>query len=189
MSNLSIFMEIGFNKSSMRSIGKRCGMSAAGIYRHCIDKEDLFNQIVSPSVDRINAWLDEHVSHYVDAVNNEKNIQWRDSEIDMMREVIYPNMEEYHLLFAKSQGSKYENFLHDLTKLQQEQLLRYLPMLRKQGYNVCDIDPKELHLLLSAYKTALFEPVIHNYSLEEALHCLKTVEAFFLPGWKHLFGF
>ena len=183
------FMEMGFDKSSMRSIAERCGMTAAGIYRHCVDKADLFDQIVAPAVDRINAWLDAHVARYVDAVHHEERIQWRDSEIDMMREIIYPNMEEYHLLLAKSRGSKYEHFLHDLTEGQQAQLLQYMPMLKAQGYAVRDITPKELHLLLSAYTTALFEPVIHNYSVEEALRCLTTVEAFFVPGWKLLFGF
>ena len=183
------FMEMGFDKSSMRNIAERCGMTAAGIYRHCVDKADLFDQIVAPAVDRINAWLDAHVARYVDAVHHEERIQWRDSEIDMMREIIYPNMEEYHLLLAKSRGSKYEHFLHDLTEGQQAQLLQYMPMLKAQGYAVKDITPKELHLLLSAYTTALFEPVIHNYSVEEALRCLTTVEAFFVPGWKQLFGF
>ena len=146
------FMEFGFEKASMRSIADRCGMTAAGIYRHCTDKEDLFAQMVSPAVERINAWIDAHVVRYVDAVNQEEPMQWRDSEIDMMREVVYPNMEEYHLLLAKSQGS-------------------------------------QLHLLLSAYTTAMFEPVVHLYTMEEALHSLKTVEAFFLPGWKQLMGF
>lgn len=183
------FMEMGFDKSSMRSIAERCGMTAAGIYRHCVDKADLFDQIVAPAVDRINAWLDAHVARYVDAVHHEERIQWRDSEIDMMREIIYPNMEEYHLLLAKSRGSKYEHFLHDLTEGQQAQLLQYMPMLKAQGYAVRDITPKELHLLLSAYTTALFEPVIHNYSVKEALRCLTTVEAFFVPGWKQLLGF
>ena len=183
------FMEFGFDKASMRSIADRCGMTAAGIYRHCTDKEDLFAQMVSPAVERINAWIDAHVVRYVDAVNQEEPMQWRDSEIDMMREVVYPNMEEYHLLLAKSQGSQYENFLHDLTERHQNQLLRYMPMLRNQGYPAWDIDPKELHLLLSAYTTTMFEPVVHRYTMEEALHSLKTVEAFFLPGWKQLMGF
>ena len=183
------FMEHGFDKASMRSIAERCGMTAAGIYRHCIDKEELFDQIVSPAVERINKWIDAHVARYVDAVNQEEHMQWRDSEIDMMREVVYPNMEEYHLLLAKSKGSKYENFLHDLTEQSQNRLLSYIPILKSQGYAVWDIEPKELHLLLSAYTTAMFEPVVHNYSMEEALRCLKTVEAFFLPGWKQLMGF
>ena len=49
--------------------------------------------------------------------------------------------------------------------------------------------PADLHLLFSAYVTALFEPVIHRYPPNEAARCLETVEAFFLPGWKSLFGF
>lgn len=183
------FMEVGFDRASMRSIAERCGMTAAGIYRHCRDKEDLFDQIVSPAAERINEWIDAHVARYIDAVNQDERMQWRDSEIDMMRELVYPNMEEYHLLLAKSQGSKYENFLHDLTERHQEQLLGYMPMLKAQGYAVWNIEPEELHLLLSAYITAIFEPVVHNYTMEDALRCLKTVEAFFLPGWKQLMGF
>jgi AcrR family transcriptional regulator len=183
------FMEVGFDRASMRSIADRCGMTAAGIYRHCRDKEDLFDQIVSPAVERINEWIDAHVARYLDAVNQDERMQWGDSEIDMMREVVYPNMEEYHLLLAKSQGSKHENFLHDLTQRHQNQLLSYMSMLKAQGYTVWNIEPEELHLLLSAYITAMFEPVVHNYTMEDALRYLNTVEAFFLPGWKQLMGF
>ena len=114
---------------------------------------------------------------------------WRDSWIDMMREAVYPHMEDYSLLVAKSRGTKYENFLHDLTENGQSQFLSYFPLLRELGYPVWDINPAELHLLLSAYSTALFEPVIHSYPMEDAIRCLDTVEAFFLPGWKKIMGF
>lgn len=45
-----------------------------------------------------------------------------------------------------------------------------------------------MHILMSAYTTALFEPVIHGYSEEEAYKCLETVQAFFLPSWQRLMG-
>lgn len=183
------FMEAGFEKASMRSIGQRCGLSAAAIYRHCRDKEDLFEQLAAPAVERIRIWLEAHIGRYIDAAESSDEILWNDSEIDMMREIIYPNMEEYQLLLTRSQGTRYENFLHDLTEISQDKILAYLPMLSAKGLKVWKIDRKELHLLLSAYTTALFEPVIHNYSLEEANRCLETVEAFFLPGWKQLLGF
>ena len=165
------------------------GLTAAGLYRHCRDKEDLFDQLVSPAVERLNTWLREHVERYVKSVKSRREPRWRDSWIDMMREVVYPHMEDYILLVARSQGTKYENFLHDLTEAGQEQFLSYFPLLRELGYPVWDVKPTELHLLLSAYSTALFEPVIHGYPMEEALRCLDTVEAFFLPGWKKLMGF
>ena len=183
------FMEYGFENASMRRIGSRAGMTAAGLYRHCRDKADLFQELVSPSVKKIDAWLDAHISRSIASMEANEIDLWKDSEIDMMRDLIYPNMEEYRLLLTKAQGTVYENYLHDLTERHQEKLIAFLPMLKERGFIPRTIDAKELHLLLSAYTTAIFEPVVHDYTEEEAYRCLETVEAFFLPGWKQLFGF
>ena len=183
------FLEYGFEKASMRRVGQRCGFTAAGLYRHCRDKADLFDQLVSPAVERLHAWMDTHLTKYLTAVQEQGNLQWQDSWIDMMREIVYTNMDDYHLLLTCASGTKYGSFLHDLTQTAQEQTLQYLPILREMGLAVRAISPMELHLLYSAYVTALFEPVIHRYTLDESMRCLETVEAFFLPGWKALFGF
>ena len=183
------FMAYGFEKASMRRVGERCGLTAAGLYRHCRDKEDLFDQLVAPAIERLRSWMDTHLTKYLTTVRDEGNLKWQDSWIDMMREVVYPHVEDYRLLLTCASGTKYENFLHDLTQTAQEQTLQYLPILRQKGLSIREISPAALHLLFSAYVTALFEPVIHRYSLDEAMRCLETVEAFFLPGWKTLFGF
>ncbi len=115
-------------------------------------------------------------------------VVWQDSFIDMMREVVYPDMEGFHLLIAKSKGSRYENYLNDMTQMTQDKFLAYLEELRKAGINAPDIPAPQLHLLLTAYLTALFEPVIHFYPLAEANEALKTLEKFFLPGWKKMMG-
>ena len=183
------FLEYGFEKASMRRVGERCGLTAAGLYRHCRDKEDLFDQLAAPAIERLKSWMDIHLAKYLDAVREQEDLQWQDSWVDMMREVVYPDAEDYHLILTCSSGTRYENFLHDLTQAAQEKTLAYLPALREKGAAIREISPVELHLLFSAYVTALFEPVIHSYSPDEALRCLETVEAFFLPGWKTLFGF
>ena len=183
------FMEFGFEKASMRRVGERCGLTAAGLYRHCRDKEDLFDQLVAPAIERLKSWMDTHLTKYLTTVRDEGNLKWQDSWIDMMREEVYPHVDDYHLLLTCSSGTKYESFLHDLTQTAQERTLQYLPILRQKGLAIREISPMELHLLFSAYVTALFEPVIHRYSLDEAMRCLETIEAFFLPGWKTLFGF
>ncbi len=183
------FMEFGFEKASMRRVGERCCLTAAGLYRHCRDKEDLFDQLVAPAIERLQSWMDTHLTKYLTTVRDEGNLKWQDSWIDMMREVVYPHVEDYHLLLTCSSGTKYESFLHDLTQTAQDQTLLYLPILRQRGLAIRDISPLEMHLLFSAYVTALFEPVIHRYSPDESMRCLETIEAFFLPGWKALFGF
>lgn len=182
------FLEMGYENASMRSIGERCQMTAAGIYRHCKDKADLFDQLVSPAVENLETWAQAHMMRYEEPVKKGRKLVWQDSHIDMMRELVYPDMEDYHLLVAKSKGSKYENFLHDLTEATQNKLLAYLGELRDAGYKVPEISAPQIHLLLTAYVTALFEPVVHNYSREEASEALDTLEKFFLPGWKQLIG-
>ena len=182
------FLEMGYEKASMRSIGDRCGMTAAAIYRHCTDKEDLFCQLVSPAEEKLMSWAYAHMQRYEEPVKKRRKMIWKDSFIDMMREVIYPDMEDYHLLVARSKGSKYENFLHDMTEMAQNKFLEYLDELRASGIDAPEITAQQLHLLLTAYLTALFEPVVHNYPREEADEALVTLEKFFLPGWKKLMG-
>ncbi len=182
------FMEYCYQKASMRRIGDRCEMSAAGLYRHCKDKEDLFSMLVTPSIDKIHEWTKAHIERNTSSMEDNRVDIWKDSQIDMMRELIYPNMEEYRLLLCKAQGSKYENYLHELTEDCQKKMLEYIPVLKAHGYAQKTITESELHLLLSAYITAMFEPVIHDYPKEEAFRCLDIVEEFFLPGWKQLFG-
>ena len=168
------FMEYGYENASMRRIGQRCDMTAAGLYRHCKDKAGLFGELVSPSIEKIDAWLEAHITRSMQTMESDTIDLWKDSEIDMMRDLIYPNMEEYRLL---------------LTKARQEKMLSFLPLLQEKGYVPHMIDAKEMHLLLSAYTTALFEPVIHGYTEEEAYRCSEMLEEFFLPGWKQLLGF
>ena len=182
------FLEMGYEKASMRRIGERCGMTAAGIYRHCRDKSDLFEILVLPAVERLKNWSDLHAARYDELLKQKKKSVWMDSNIDMMRELVYPNMDDYYLLIVKSQGTKYESFLHDMTEKSQLKMLEYLGKLRENGKKLPEIKPQELHLLLTAYITALFEPVIHRYPYEEAIRALDTLEHFFLPGWKQLIG-
>ncbi|MCR4850157.1 MAG: TetR/AcrR family transcriptional regulator [Lachnospiraceae bacterium] len=182
------FLKMGFEKASMRSIADRCGMTAAGIYRHCKDKEDLFYQLVSPAEERLMDWASAHMRRYEEPIRKTRKVVWQDSFIDMMREVVYPDMEDFHLLIARSKGSKYENYLHDMTQMAQDKFMEYLDEMRSSGISVPDIPKEQLHLLLTAYLTALFEPVVHNYPQEEANEALATLEKFFLPGWKKMMG-
>ncbi len=180
------FLEYGFENASMRRIGEKAGMSAAALYRHCKDKEDLFEQTVSPAVQKIDDWMKAHISRCTESENQDL---FEDSWIDLMRDVIYPDMDEYRLLLTKAQGTRYENFLHDFTEQHQRMMMEFLPLIRERGNDVREISERELHILMSAYSAAMFEPVVHGYSKQEAFRCLETLEAFFLSGWKQLLGF
>ena len=183
------FLEKGFQEASTRSIASRAGMTSGGLYRHFKDKEDMFAALVDPAIAELRKWMDAHITRgYGGAMSGDYGQMWQDSEIDMVREVVYPNIDAFRLILCCSQGTAYENFVHDLVIEHQTIMMDVFGMLRDQGLPVRDISEEELHILMSAYTTALFEPVMHNYPLDKAMHHLKTIEAFFLPGWHDLMG-
>lgn len=47
------FFEKGFEKTSMRHISKKCGLTASGLYRHFSCKEDMFDAFMVPLVTKI----------------------------------------------------------------------------------------------------------------------------------------
>ena len=182
------FSEFGYDKASMRRIGQRCGLTAAALYRHFDSKEAMFEALVEPAVTDMKKWLEAHAAADIKGGADPEMI-WNSVEVDMMRELIYPRMDEFSMIINKAKGSKYEDFLNELVTDHQERLMPHLRMLRDAGYKVRDISEDELHMLITAYCSALFEPVAHGYSLENALKYLSTVEEFFMPGWKNLMGF
>ena len=124
------FAEYGYEKASMRRIGKRCGLTAAALYRHFDSKEAMFDALVKPAIEDLKEWINEHVSRseniikactgFPDSIATKKI--WNSTEINMMRELIYPRMDEYAMLINKSHGSKYENFLDDFVEFQQNMM-------------------------------------------------------------------
>ena len=185
------FLESGFEKASIRSIGKRAGMTSAGLYRHCIDKEDLFCQILEPLMTEMHKCLHLHKkksdnaletgSGHVEAFDN--------GSITIFHKLSVKYRDEMKLLLCRAGGTRYEDFLHDLVKTQEEEMFQALAALKEQGYAVKEVSEKEMHMLLSAYMTAIMEPVIHDYTEEETEICLSTVLDFFMPGWMKIMGF
>ena len=185
------FLEKGFKAASIRSIGARAGMTSAGLYRHYADKEAMFDAMVEPLVEEIKAWTGRHTEgkqRLVEAQAKKSDI-FGESFVDMVREVILPRRDEFRLLMTCSAGTKYENFIHEYALENQKQLLEAIRYFRKKGYPASDIDEEELHMLLSAYLTACFEPIVHDCDEAMIDRYLSTIQEFFMPGWLKIMGF
>lgn len=185
------FLEKGFKAASIRSIGARAGMTSAGLYRHYADKEAMFDAMVEPLVEEIKAWTGRHTEgkqRLVEAQAKKSDI-FGESFVDMVREVILPRKDEFRLLMTCSAGTKYENFIHEYALENQKQLLEAIRYFREKGYPASDIDEEELHMLLSAYLTACFEPIVHDCDEAMIDRYLSTIQEFFMPGWLKIMGF
>lgn len=185
------FLEKGFEQASMRNIAAKIGMSAAGLYRHFADKEDLFAALVEPAVTACNEFYQTHkAKDYAFLAQNDLESMWEsEADLRLILDIVYPDFETFKLLICCSEGTRYSTFLHDLVMLEQEETLAFIEAARKRGVAVKNVRPEEIHLLMSAYITALFEVVVHDFPLEDARHYLETFHAFFVPGWRAILGF
>lgn len=186
------FLEKGFEAASVRSIAARAGMSAAGLYRHYANKEAMFEDLVQPLIQEMEEWVCHHKEKAYARMqqgDEGKHELFGESMIDLIRDVVYPQREIFQVLLCGASGSRYENFMHDYVDAQQQDMITAFSYMKEHGYAMEEISQEELHMLLSAYTTAIFEPILHNYSEEQMNHCLDTVNRFFMPGWKEIMGF
>ena len=184
------FLEKGFKDASIRSIGARAGMTSAGLYRHYTDKEAMFNEMVEPLIEDIKEWTGKHTNKKYSLLNEEvpDDELFGETFVDMVREVILPRRDEFILLMSRSAGTKYEHFIHDYVEENQKEFLDAIKHLKEKGYQTRDLDEEELHMLLSAYLTACFEPIIHDYDDSKVIKYLNIVQEFFMPGWLRIMG-
>lgn len=183
-------LEKGFEKASMRSIAQKAGMTSAGLYRHFQDKEEMFASLVEPAISQLQEYLARHEEEeYHRLRKGDMDSIWTDDiETCPFRDVIYPNFRAFKLILCRSAGTRYERFVEGIVMLEEETTLRFLDSVRSQGLPTCDVRRKELHLLITAYITALTESVAHDFTLEETLHYIKTHQAFFKPGFRNVLG-
>ena len=184
------FLEKGFKDASVRSIGARAGMTSAGLYRHYADKEAMFDAMVEPLIESIKEWTVNHTNKKYTLLEGgvPDDELFGENFVDMVKDVILPQRDEFILLVSRSSGTRYEHFIHDYVEENQKEFLDAIRYLQEKGYSTISIDEEELHMLLSAYLTACFEPVIHDYDDEKVLKYLNTVQEFFMPGWLKIMG-
>ncbi len=184
------FLTYGFTDASMRHIAEEAGMSASGLYKHFASKEEMFSALVEPAYQGLLALFRQEAGDQEQVIGTGDVSIWETGQ-DAKRAVayIYDHLDAFRLIVCKSQGTKYENTLHDLAVLEEELTLSFMEVLKKQGVKLNDFSEKELHLLTTSNVNAVFQTVEHDFTRDEAMHYADTLDRFFSKGWKEFFGY
>lgn len=184
------FLEYGFKDASMRRIASAAGMSVSGLYKHFASKEDIFLTLVEPACEGLLALLRQEVidqEHYIGTGDLSCWETGHDAKLAIS--YIYDHLDAFRLIICKSQGTKYEGFLHDLAVLEEQTTLAFMKFLKNQRVKINDFSEKELHLLTTANVNAVFQTVEHDFTREEAMHYADTLDHFFSKAWREFFGY
>lgn len=184
------FLTYGFADASMRRIASEAGMSASGLYKHFASKEEMFSALIDPVYQGfLSAFRREADSQEQSAKAGDLSMMESGGDARLAITYIYDNLDVFRLIVCKSQGTKYENFLHELAVVEGEVTLSFMEMLKQQGVKLNDFNEKEFHLLSTANINAVFECVKHDFTREEAMHYADTLDRFFAKAWQQFFGY
>ena len=185
------FLEYGYEKASMRRIAGAVGITAAALYRHFKDKEDMFSALVEPTVTEFQQTYEEmQNTAFAQLPKVGINEIWKDygGDAKIFMQFIYAHFNVFKLIVCRSHGTRYDSFLHDVAVMEEKTTQMFIDRCKELGTNINSVSEKELHLLVTANVTAVFEAVIHDFSEAEAMHYADTIDVFFSAGWKRLFG-
>ena len=185
------FLICGYAEASMRRIASAAGMSAAGLYKHFPSKEEMFSALVEPTYQGLMALYRQEETAEREAL--EAGIvteKWQSGgEARLAMTYIYEHLDAFRLLICKSQGTRYESFLHDLAVEEEKTTMAMMELLKAQGHPINDVNPCQFHLLVTANVNAVFQAVQHDFTREEALNYADTLDRFFAKGWQTFFGY
>lgn len=183
------FLARGFEKSSLKAICEDVGVTTGALYKRYKGKEDLFCAVVADTVAALNAFVEKKSSVPACTLSDNLLIQaWEmgDSMLEWFR-FLYQYHDGFILLLSGAAGTRYANFQHDFVENMTAKTYEYFLEAKKRGLTGADISIIEMHILLSAFWTTVYEPFIHGYTLEQIeAHCELMCRLF---NWYRVLGF
>lgn len=183
------FLKKGFKDASLNYIVAEAGFTKGAFYGYYTDKAALFEDLVCEAADGLlNKFKAAQEAHF-DLIAEDKTSKSRELSTQYLRyfvEYIYEHFDSFKLVLCCSDGTKYENYVHDIVELDVARSEQYFDILREKG-KLNGASSKELHhMITSAYFTAVFETVVHDMPREQALDYIEELAAFFNAGWEKI---
>lgn len=182
------FLCKGFKDASLREISKKAGYTLGAFYGYYPSKEALFDAIVAGPADALYQYYDDSHKRFAALPDEAQAHSWDSSTEGAMQEFIahiYNNYEVFKLVFFRSAGTRYEQYLQKFIDLEVASTQKFLQVLRTQG-NAVDVDAELVHILSSAMLSGLVEVVSHDMPQEKAQKYITQIRDFYASGWHNL---
>lgn len=185
------FLDKGFKSASLRNIVKTAGVTTGAFYGYFSGKEALFAALVE---EHAKAIMNIFMSAQEDFVKLPEEVQAQHmgvesrSSLNEIVDYIYKHFDEFKLLVCKSEGTSYENFIHNMVEIEVEQTLAFIEVLKKQGKNVPNMEKAVCHMIVSGMFTGIFELIKHDMKKENAIKYVSELQDFYIAGWSKILG-
>lgn len=185
------FLEKDFNSASLRNIVKTAGVTTGAFYGYFSGKEALFSALVEEHAKAImNIFMSAQESF--EELSDEEKINHMGVEsrtsLNEIVDYIYEHFDEFKLIICKSEGTSYENFIHNMVEIEVEETYQFIDALRSQGKHVPNIEKAVCHMIVSGMFSGIFELIEHDMKKENAKKYVSEFQDFYIAGWSKILG-
>ncbi|MFQ9514181.1 MAG: TetR/AcrR family transcriptional regulator [Clostridia bacterium] len=185
------FLEKGFRGASLRNIVKNANVTTGAFYGYFKSKEDLFDALVSEPADFIMREFNRIQTEFTYLTPDEQEAGMgkisKNSLIDWI-DFIIDNSDVFKLILKSSEGTRYENFIHDTVTREVQATHDFIKTLNQNGKNIPCPDDNLAHILISGMFTAYFEIALHDMPKESAKKYVDDLSKFHIAGWAAIMG-
>lgn len=180
------FLEYGYEKASVNHIAELAGMSAAGLYRHYRDKEDMFASLVSEALSGYDSLCQRWQTGTVQSC--EEYDPFGETWINELLDFVYVHFDALKLLICCSAGSRYGDFEEQLILREEASSKEFAAARRKAGGSPRPMTDEQWHLVATLYIRAITEIIRHDMPREKAEKHVAFIKEFLYPGMRKLYG-
>ena len=183
------FMTNGFIKADLKRICENAGVTTGAVYKRYKGKEDLFMAVVKEAADKMDSFVELRTE--IDFSNiTDKQIcdTWSMNEeyvLELFR-MLWNIRKDLIILLEKSAGTAYENYVHDFALRMTKAYMQYYLEAKKRGLAKADISEEQMHVLCTAFWTAIYEPFIHKMTWKKIEEYCKVLCRYF--NWADAIG-
>ena len=183
------FLSNGFEKASLKTICEDAGVTTGALYKRYKGKEELFCAVVEDPVVALEDFVEKRSAVPASSLSDNMLIEAWEMNENMFSwfRFLYQYHDGFVLLISGSAGTRYANFQHDLVESMTTKTYEYFLEAKNRGLTHTDISMVEMHILLSAFWTTVYEPFIHGYTWDQIeAHCKLVCNLF---NWNKVLGF
>lgn len=185
------FLEKGFGEASLRTIASKAGTTTGSIYSRFGGKEGLFAAIVEPTADHILRRFEEIQSdfHAMDeTVQPEKMETTVSAGMAEIIDYMYEHFDEMQLLVDSSYGTRYQNFIEEMIRIETEYTYKYMDVIKLPAKSRELISEEFVHIMVTSLFESFFEIIRHRMSKENALKYADMLRKYHAAGWNTIFS-
>ena len=183
------FLELGYEKASMRSIAEKAGLTGGALYKHFASKEEMFSALIDPV-------FEEMVRFYREQTNRSRHVllaegvdafeQASAESSQLLLKFVYSHFDEFQLMFHAPQGTKYADIRERMVQMEMESSQGQERVVKDDPTDDPGFSEDLKHIFFTMSLVPLFEIIEHRYRYDEAKRIVAVISEAQNYAWSRM---